>query len=236
MQEDQIYSPQDQSLALPRTFISSVFGWMFLALAITAAMAFFTATSPQLLGLMYTETGLSIFGYVIIFAPLVLVLIMSSRFNKLSGTALASMLIVYSVLLGMSLSFILLVYTSASIFKTFAITAGTFGVMAVLGYTTKTDLTKLGSLLFMGLIGVILAMVVNFFLKSARLDYIVSVIGVIVFTGLTAYDMQKLKKIGYSVEQGSETFRKMAIMGALSLYLDFINLFLFLLRIFGSRK
>jgi len=236
MQENQIYSQQEQPLALPRTFISSVFGWMFLALTLTAVMAYFTATSEQLLGLMFNETGLSILGYVIIFSPFILVLVMSFKFDKLSGTALTGMLILYSVLMGASLSFVLLIYTAASVYKTFAITAGTFGIMALLGYTTKTDLTKFGAMLYMALIGIILTLVINFFLQSPRLDYIVSIIGIFVFTGLTAYDMQKLKKIGCSIEQDSESFRKTAIMGALRLYLDFINLFLFLLRFLGNKK
>ena len=135
----------------------------------------------------------------------------------------------------MSLSFILIVYTAASVYKTFAITAGMFGIMAVTGYTTKTDLTKFGSIMFMGLIGIIIAMVANFFLKSSMLEYIISVIGVLVFTGLTAYDVQKLKRIGSQTLDAGNT-RKLAIMGALTLYLDFINLFLFLLRLLGDRR
>jgi hypothetical protein len=138
--------------------------------------------------------------------------------------------------MGASLSFILLIYTSASIFKTFVVTAAMFGIMSVVGYTTKTDLTKFGSLMFMGLIGIIIASVVNMFLQSGTFDYIISFIGVLVFTGLTAYDVQKLKRIGAGIQYGSEPAKKLVIMGALSLYLDFINLFLFLLRFLGDRK
>jgi hypothetical protein len=139
------------------------------------------------------------------------------------------------MLMGMSLSFVLLIYTAASVYMTFAITAGMFGIMAVTGYTTKTDLTKFGSIMMMGLVGIIIAMVVNMFLHSSTLEYIISIIGVLVFTGLTAYDVQKLKRIG-TTEMDQVNMRKMSIMGALTLYLDFINLFLFLLRFLGNRR
>jgi FtsH-binding integral membrane protein len=138
--------------------------------------------------------------------------------------------------MGMSLGSIFITYTSGSIAQTFGVAAITFGVMAVLGYTTKTDLTKLGKLLMMAVIGIVIAMVVNIFLASTMLDFIISIIGVIVFTGLTAYETQQLKRIGGGVEYGSESANKLAIMGAMSLYLTFINLFLFLLRLMGSRE
>lgn len=144
--------------------------------------------------------------------------------------------IAYSAIMGVSLSTIFLVYTASSIFTTFFITAGTFGVMAFLGYTTKTDLTKFGSILMMGLIGIIIASVVNMFMGSETTDYIISILGVLIFTGLTAYDVQKLKRIGSGVEYGTDETNKLAIMGALNLYLDFVNLFLFLLRFLGDRK
>ncbi len=237
MEEERIYSyDKSEAKVLSRTFMSSVFAWMFAALAITAVTAYLTATSETLLRMLLNENGLTTFGWVVMLAPVGLVLLMSLGYKKLPSPTLTFLLVLYSVLMGMSLSFILfLVYPQAVIFKTFAVTAGTFGAMAVVGYTTKTDLTKFGSILYMALIGLILAMLVNFFMKSARMDYIISIIGVLLFTGLTAYDVQKLKRIGTVVEQGTEGFRKMAIMGALSLYLDFINLFLFLLRIFGRK-
>jgi hypothetical protein len=144
--------------------------------------------------------------------------------------------VVYSILMGASLSFIFLAFTGASIAKTFVITSGMFGVMAVVGYTTKTDLTKFGSIMFMGLIGLIIASVVNMFMQSDTMDYIISFIGVLVFTGLTAYDVQALKRIGAGATAETESTRKLTIMGALKLYLDFINLFLFLLRFFGDRR
>jgi len=145
--------------------------------------------------------------------------------------------IAFSLLMGMSLSFILLAYTAASVFKTFIVTAGMFGIMAVAGYTTKTDLTKFGSLLMMGLIGLILAMLVNFFMHSSSLEYIISILGVLIFTGLTAYDVQRLKRIGAGAGAYSDdNTKKLSILGALTLYLDFINLFLFLLRFLGNRR
>ncbi len=169
-------------------------------------------------------------------APLGFVLLMSFRFQRLSSGTLTLLFGGYSVIMGMSLSFILLAFTASSVFQTFAVTAGMFGLMAFLGYTTKTDLTRFGSLMIMGLIGIILASVVNWFLHSATMEYIISFIGVIIFTGLTAYDVQKLKRIGAGIEFGSESGNKLVIMGALTLYLDFINLFLFLLRFLGDRR
>ena len=144
-------------------------------------------------------------------------------------------MIAFSLLMGISLSSIFAVYTAGSITTTFLITSATFGIMAVLGYTTSTDLTKFGSILMMGLIGIIIAMVVNWFMQSSTLDYIISGLGVLIFTGLTAYDMQKLKRIGMQVDSTSDEGNKYALMGALTLYLDFINLFLFLLRFLGNR-
>ena len=231
---------QYESVSVSRTFVASVFSWMFAALAITAVFAYYFSTSETFLNLMFTSSagrvGMSTLGWVIMFAPLGFVLLMSFGYNRLSGTALTVLFIIYSIIMGMSLSFIFLVYSLGSIYITFAITAGTFGVMAVLGYTTKIDLTKFGSIMLMGLIGIIIASLVNFFIHSEMMSYIISVIGVLVFTGLTAYDVQKIKRIGASIELGSESAKKMAIMGALTLYLDFINLFLFLLRLFGGRK
>ena len=219
-----------------RAFMTGVFTWMFIALAITAGISYYVSLTPEIMKLMMTETGLSIFGWVVMFAPIGFVLLMSFRFQKLSALSLTLLFVVYSVLVGLSLSFIFLVYTMGSIATTFVVTSLTFGVMAIAGYTTKTDLTKFGSILMMGLVGTIIATVVNFFLKSDSMQYIISFIGVLVFTGLTAYDVQKLKKIGAGMTDGAESTRKYTIMGALSLYLDFINLFLFLLRFLGRRN
>ena len=219
-----------------QSFMTGVFSWMFIALAITAATAYYVASTPSIMQLMITETGLSIFGWVVMLAPIGFVLLMSFRFQKLSAISLSLLFLVYSVLVGLSISFIFMVYTMGSIATTFGVTSLTFGIMAIAGYTTKTDLTKFGSILMMALVGIIVAMLVNFFLKSESMQYFISFIGVLVFTGLTAYDVQKLKKIGTEMVAGQESTRKYAIMGALSLYLDFINLFLFLLRFLGRRN
>ncbi|MCB0804216.1 MAG: Bax inhibitor-1/YccA family protein [Bacteroidales bacterium] len=223
---------------LAKNFIANVFAWMGIALAITAFTAYYFAITPSLIGaLINPETGgMTILGWIVMLAPIGFVLAISMGLQKFSVGTLILLYGAFSIIMGASLSFVLLVYTSASIFKTFAVTAGMFGVMSFVGYTTKTDLTKFGSLMFMGLIGIIIASVVNMFLQSGTMDYIISFIGVLVFTGLTAYDVQTLKKIGAGVEYGAEQTRKLVIMGALRLYLDFINLFLFLLRFLGDRR
>jgi FtsH-binding integral membrane protein len=222
---------------IAQSFLANVFTYMSAALAITGIVAYWFGSDDSLISLMYSaEGGMNFFGYFVLFAPLGLVLLMSSRFQKLSSVALVILFILFSVLMGMSMSSIFIIYTGSSIFTTFFITAGTFSVMAILGYTTKTDLTKFGSILMMGLIGLVIAMVVNLFMKSEMVGYIISGIGVLIFTGLTAYDVQKLKRIGSGVEYGTDETNKLAIMGALNLYLDFINLFLFLLRFTGNRK
>ncbi|MBZ0244230.1 MAG: Bax inhibitor-1/YccA family protein [Bacteroidales bacterium] len=227
-----------QSQALAKTFLANVFSWMFLALAVTALVSYTVAGNESFMRLMFNmETGgMSLMGWVIMLSPLGLVLWMSMGFSKLSAPTLTLIFMLYSILMGLSLSFIFLAYTSASIAKTFVVASGMFGLMALVGYTTKTDLSKFGSLMMMGLIGLIIASVVNFFLRSSAMDYIISFIGVLVFTGLTAYDVQKLKRIGASAMTQGEGMRKITIMGALTLYLDFINLFLFLLRFFGNRN
>ncbi len=232
---------QPQVGTMAKSFLSSVFTYMSAALAITGIVAYWFGNDINLMSLMFNiengyMMGMSILGYVIAFAPLGMVLLISASFHKFSSTTLVVLFIIFSILMGMSLSTIFLRYTGASIVSTFFITAATFGVMAVLGYTTKTDLTKFGSILMMGLIGIIIAMVVNIFLQSGTMDYIISGIGVLIFTGLTAYDVQKLKRIGSGIEYETEETNKLAIMGALNLYLDFINLFLFLLRFMGDRK
>lgn len=227
---------QADTSALSKTFLSSVFSWMFMGLLATAGMAWIFADNAYLMSLLVTETGMSVMGWIVMLSPIGFVLLMSLGFQKFSSGTLMLLFIAYSVIMGMSLSFIFLAYEMGSIATTFAVTAGMFGTMALLGYTTKTDLTKFGSIMIMGLVGIILASVVNMFMGSATMDYIISFLGVLIFTGLTAYDVQKLKRIGSSIETGSETSRKLVVMGALTLYLDFINLFLFLLRFLGNRK
>lgn len=229
---------QQQTIPVAKTFLSGVFMWMFLALGLTAATAYLFASTESLISLLYNpETGgMSITGWIVMLAPFGLVLWMSVGFQKMSASTMVLVFVMYSILMGASLSFIFLAFTGASIAKTFVITSAMFGFMAVLGYTTKTDLTKFGSIMIMGLFGIIIASVVNLFMRSEMMDYIISFIGVLVFTGLTAYDVQKLKRIGAGMETESESGRKLTIYGALTLYLDFINLFLFLLRFFGNRK
>ncbi|GAB4323898.1 MAG: Bax inhibitor-1/YccA family protein [Bacteroidales bacterium] len=226
-----------RAVAVSRTFMAQVFSWMTLAMGITAFTAYYVAGSEKLLySLINPEGGMTILGWIVLFSPFAFVLAMSVGFQRFSAATLSLLFGVYAILTGASLSFILLVYTSASVFKTFIVTAGMFGTMAVVGYTTKTDLTRFGSIMLMGLIGIIIASLVNLFMRSGTMDYIISVLGVLIFTGLTAYDVQKLKRIGSGLEYGAEATRKLVIMGALTLYLDFINLFLFLLRFLGNRK
>ena len=229
-----------QALPLARTFMAQVFLWMAFAMVITSVTAFLFASDKDLIGSLinFQTGGLTILGWIVMLAPLGFVLLMSLGFQRLSPAVMALLFITFSVLMGMSLSFILLIYTAASVYKTFAIAAGMFGIMAVMGYTTKTDLTRFGSILMMGVVGLVIAMLVNMFLRSGTMDYIISIIGVLIFTGLTAYDVQKLKRIGTGMtpEMQGASMRKMSIMGALTLYLDFINLFLFLLRFMGDRR
>ena len=219
-----------------KAFMVNVFSWMFAALTITAVMSYLFGTNLSLKTMLVGETGMKPLGYVVMFAPIGFVLLMSFGFNKLSYSVLLILFIAYAIIMGISLSFIFKIYTEGSIYVTFGVSALMFGIMALVGYTTNTDLTRLGNILMMALVGMIIAGIVNFFMKSDTMSYIISFIGVIVFTGLTAYDVQKLKNIGSGAEYGTESTNKLAIMGALNLYLDFINLFLSLLRMFGDRK
>jgi FtsH-binding integral membrane protein len=238
---------QEEKGAVAKKFFANVFLWMFIALGLSTLSAYFMANTPGYMDYLvrFDETGaragMTTLGYVVMFAPLGLVMLMSAGLSRLSYTTLLGVFILYSVLTGVSLSFILLTYTSASIVSCFAAAAGIFGIMAVLGYTTNTDLTKFGSILMVGVIGLVIASVVNMFLQSSSFDYILSFFGVAIFTALTAYDVQKLKLIGQGIEQNGDQVaatdaKKLAIMGALSLYLDFLNIFLYLLRIFGNRR
>ncbi|MEM7368449.1 MAG: Bax inhibitor-1/YccA family protein [Bacteroidota bacterium] len=212
-------------------FLRQVFATMGIGLAITAMAAWYVGTNPALVQFFYS--GFTY--YIVLFAPLAVVIFLSARVHKMSFTNASIAFAVYSLINGISLAFIFFVFDLGTIFRVFFITAGTFGAMAVVGYTTKVDLSKFGSILFMALIGLIIASVVNIFLASSGLDWIISIAGVLIFCGLTAYDMQKLKIIGANVDPTTEGAKKVALMGALTLYLDFINLFLFLLRIFGGR-
>jgi len=219
-----------------KSFIANVFAYMFLALGISAVVAFLFFNNPQWLLPMLEN---KILFYVVMFAPLGFVLTMSLGFKKLSAPVLVTLFIIYSAITGLTFSFILLIYTANSVFACFASAAAMFGVMAFMGYTTNKDLTSFGRIMTMGLIGIVIASVINMFLGNATMDYIISFIGVLVFTGLTAYDVQKIKRIGEGFDENGQVLegdvKKFAIMGALTLYLDFINLFLMLLRLFGKR-
>jgi FtsH-binding integral membrane protein len=238
--DTQIVLPKAGDQVTAKNFMANVFSFMFLALAISAGFAYLFANNLELMLYMVKETGgLNILGYIVMFAPLGFVLLMSFGYARLSAPVLMALFIVYAAITGISFSFILLAYTANSVFGCFLSASAMFGIMAVMGYTTKQDLTTFGRIMFMGLIGIIIASLVNLFLGSDTMDYVISFIGVMVFTGLTAYDVQKLKRIGEGIEaEGTPAVdvKKRAVMGALTLYLDFINLFLMLLRLFGSRR
>jgi FtsH-binding integral membrane protein len=231
------FTTQQEHASLARTFLAGVFGWMTLAMAITAFTAWSFASNIELLGLLFKPTGgLNLLGWIVMLAPFGFVLLINFGFQRFSALTLSILFGIYSVLMGMSLSFIFIAYSLPSIAKTFVITAGMFGTMAVMGYTTKADLSRFGSILMMALVGLIIASLVNMFMQSGTIDYIISFAGVVIFTGLTAWDVQKLKRIGSEAGLNGEMAKKLTILGALTLYLDFVNLFLFLLRFFGNRK
>lgn len=221
-----------------RKFIANVFLWMFIALGVSAFCSFTFATVPALLTtLVNVNTGqFTMFGYIAMFSPLAFVLLIRFGLNKISYPVLALLFVAYAALTGISLSFILLIYTAGSVLGVFLTASLVFGVMAIAGYTTHVDLTNFGSILIMLLVGIIIASVINMFMHSSALEYIISYVGIAVFTGLTAYDVQKLKNIGAGLEYGDASAKKMALMGGLTLYLDFINLFLMILRLFGRRR
>lgn len=222
-----------------KAFISRVFSYLAAALAITGVAAYWFGTSPELLQyLINFETGSNtILGWVVMLAPLGFVFMLGKMIRDFTVGQMTAALVAFSALMGMSMSYIFLAYTASTIYSTFFITAGTFGIMAFVGYTTKTDLSKFGKILIMALIGLILASVVNWFMGSSMLDFGISCIGVLIFTGLTAYDMQKIKNnAAEMLATGPEMATKLAMYSAVDLYLDFINLFLFLLRLFGGRR
>ena len=216
------------------TLMRSVYTWMTLALAITGLTAMYMAKSLTVINMMMQN---SMLFWGVLIAEVVLVMYMSARINKISFTTATLLFIAYSILNGVTLSILFLIYTASSIATTFFVTAGTFGAMALFGYVTKKDLTRIGSLCIMGVIGLIIASVVNMFLHNTMMDMIISYVGILLFVGLTAYDAQKIKHLlsGDDIEVNEST-QKIALLGALTLYLDFINLFIYLLRILGDRK
>ena len=234
---------EQESASMSKTFMASVFSWMSAALLITSVVAYYFAANEELSSLLRTVdhvTGgyaYTTLGYVVMFSPLGLILLMGAGYRRLSYPILLFLFLLFSMLMGASISYIFLRYTGSSILGVFFASSGMFGAMAVMGYTTNTDLTKFGSIMIMGAVGIFFASLINFFfLQSGTMGYIISCVGVLVFTGLAAYDVQKLKRIGAGVEYGSEESNKLVIWGAMDLYLDFINIFLFMLRLFGDRK
>ena len=225
-------SDLSMSTAFP-ALMRKVFVWMTLALAITGLTAFGVATSPSLVSMIF---GSKVMFWGLIIAEFALVFAISGAIHKLSLSTATLLFILYSVVNGATLSVIFFAFSTAVIAKTFFITAGTFGAMALVGYTTKTDLSSMGKILIMALIGLIIASVVNMFVGSSGFDLIISYVGVLIFVGLTAYDTQKIKEMCQMAPDAGESAQKLALLGALTLYLDFINLFLYLLRIFGNNK
>jgi len=227
--------PRDRSEVVVNDFVRSVYNWMALGLGLTGIIAFYVSNSEALLNFIF---GNQLIFWGLIIGELVLVFSISGRITKMSAQTATGLFLLYSALNGATLSFIFIVYSGASIARVFFITAGTFAVCSVYGMTTKRDLTSLGGFLFMGLAGIIIASLVNLFIKSSAMTMIISYIGVLVFVGLTAYDTQRIKEMALSRPAGlqSDAHRKGAILGALSLYLDFINLFLMFLRIFGGSR
>ena len=212
-------------------FLSKVYGWMFLGLLVTAGVAFFVASSPVLIETLILNRLLF---WIILLAPIGLVWFLAAKVDTIAPATAAIMFLVYAATVGITSSVVLLIYTGASIVSAFVITSGMFGAMAVFGTLTKKNLAGVGQFMFMGLIGLIIASVVNIFLFNDVLSFVISIVGVIVFTGLTAYDAQRLKEMAVALPEGK--VGSYAVVGALSLYLDFINLFFFILRLFGGRR
>jgi len=223
----------DAIAAEQQRFMVRVYNWMTTGLGITGLVAFMVANSPSAVELIF---GNPILPIVLIVVQIGLVFWLAARVMQMSAQQAMGVFLLYAAVMGLSLSVIFLAYTTSSITSTLLVTAGTFGAMSVYGYTTKKDLTSWGSFLFMGLIGLIIASVVNMFLQSAAMGWIISYAGVLIFVGLTAYDTQKIKEMNILGNEGTEEDTKEAIRGALTLYLDFINLFLMLLRIMGDRR
>ena len=229
-----------------RAYMLKVYNYMATGVLLTGIIALLSfkmsvVTDPSQDGAIvgFTSMGNALFfsgfKWVVMLAPLGIVFYMSFGINKMSAAKAQTVFWVFAALMGLSLSWILLIYTGVSVARVFFITSATFGAMSIYGYTTKRDLTKLGSFLMMGLIGIIIASVVNIFMKSTMMYFVISILGVLIFVGLTAYDTQKIKNM-YSASDTGELMGKKAVMGALTLYLDFINLFIMLLRLFGQRR
>jgi FtsH-binding integral membrane protein len=228
------------TLAGENKLLRNSFAWMALAMLLTSLAALLFAFTPEFASLLFAKSELGLkptgLAYIVMFAPLAFILAINFGLNRMSYPVLIAVFISFAVVMGMSLSSIFYSYEINSIATVFLSTTALFALMAIAGYTTKTDLTKMGSLLIIGLFGIIIASVINMFMGSEQLDYLISIIGVIIFTGLTAYDVQKIKNLGQQVNDDATLANKLGIIGALTLYLDFVNLFLFLLRLFGGKK
>jgi len=224
-----------------RAYMLRIYNYMASALALTGIVALVAANSPAFLQAIYTvnpngHMGMTGLGWLITIAPLGLVLWLSMGIQRMSITTAQAVYWGFATLIGLSMTSIFIVYTGESIARTFFVTAGTFGAMSIWGYTTKKDLTGMGHFLIMGLIGIIIASIVNMFMHSSGMAWAISVLGVAIFVGLTAYDTQKLKNMYYQIGGGADMLAKVSIMGALTLYLDFINMFMYLLRFMGDRR
>lgn len=231
-QEGQFFLDHTETSAeVQSAFITKVFLWMFVALAVTGFTAFSVSTNISWMEAIY-QTPLR---WLVMLAPLALVFVIGNRLERMDPVMTTVLFFAFAVLMGVSMSYIFVVYTTASIYSTFFICSATFGVMAAIGYFTKRDLSKMGSYLFMALIGLILVSVVNWFLQSPMVYWISSGVGILIFTGLTIYDTNRLKQLASMTAGDEDRSQKWAIYGALSLYLNFINLFIYLLRFFGSR-
>ena len=223
----------DATAAEQQRFMVRVYNWMTAGLGITGFMAFYISNSPVMMNIIF---GNPIMPIALIITQIGLVFWLATRVMQMSASKATGVFMLYAGLTGITFSAIFMAYTTASIFSTFLVTAGTFGAMSLYGYTTKKDLTSWGSFLFMGLIGIIIASLVNMFMQSSMMHMIITYAGVLIFVGLTAYDTQKIKEMNILGNEGTEEDTKEAIRGALTLYLDFINLFLMLLRLMGDRR
>ncbi len=219
-----------------RSYMLKIYNYMTGGLAVTGIISYLIASNPSFLRLFFTPTGYSGFGWLALFAPLIMVFAFGWVVNKGTLAQVQAMFWGFSALMSVSLAPIFLIYTGTSITRVFLITAATFGALSLYGYTTKKDLSGWGSFLMIGLIGLIIATIVNFFMQSTGLYYALSYIGILIFAGLTAYDTQNLKSMYYQSDMGGDIADRIAISGALSLYLDFVNMFLYLLRLMGDRR
>ncbi len=233
MQQDQYFQPS-LSAVRENALMRSVFNWMAAGLVVSGLTAYFTANSPALLNLIF---GNSFMMFLLILGELGMVIAISRGVNTMQVSTASTLFLLFSFVNGLTLSAVLLAYTYESIASTFLITAGTFGATSLYGYVTKKDLTSMGGLLMMALIGLIIASVVNIFMASSTLGWIITYAGILIFVGLTAYDTQKIKKLGMTLTPADgDQYGRISIVGALMLYLDFVNLFLLMLRIFGGRR